>query len=100
MSFLPLNQPRYIGKDSQLTSRANPLSPGSCVFWCFIEDDKIKFVFSGLSFRPQISSKLNDKQAVISLSLNNGRHRKRSNDNDNQIENYIKNLDEFLNICK
>lgn len=28
MSFLPLDQPRYIGKDSSLTSRANPLSPG------------------------------------------------------------------------
>ncbi len=28
MSFLPLNQPRYIGKESQLTSRANLLSPG------------------------------------------------------------------------
>ena len=32
MSFLPLNQPRYIGKDSRLTSRANPLSPGFCFF--------------------------------------------------------------------
>jgi hypothetical protein len=31
MSFLPLNQPRYIGKDSSLTSRANPLSPGFVV---------------------------------------------------------------------
>jgi hypothetical protein len=28
MSFLPLNRPRYIGKDSRFTSRANPLSPG------------------------------------------------------------------------
>ena len=29
MSLLPLNQPRYTGKDSLLTSRSHPLSPGS-----------------------------------------------------------------------
>jgi hypothetical protein len=35
MSFLPLNQPRCIGKESRLTSRAHPLSPG---FVLFVED--------------------------------------------------------------
>lgn len=28
MSFLPLNQPRYVGQESQITSRGHPLSPG------------------------------------------------------------------------
>jgi hypothetical protein len=34
MSLLPLNQPRYKGKDSCLTSRAHRLSPG----FLFIDD--------------------------------------------------------------
>jgi hypothetical protein len=42
MSLLPLNQPRYIGNDSLLTSRANPLSPGF-FFFCFFEN-KIDFI--------------------------------------------------------
>lgn len=37
MIFLPLNQPRYIGKDSRLASRLNPLSPG--VFFSYRKNE-------------------------------------------------------------
>ncbi|CAF0760229.1 unnamed protein product [Adineta steineri] len=81
MSSLPLNQPRYIGKYSCLTSRAHRLSPG-------------------LGFRPQPRFDPNDAQTFISLSYTSKRHGKRSitNKDDDDIEIYTKNLDDFLNI--
>ncbi len=56
------------------------------------------FFFTGLSFRPQASFNLNDVITFISLSTNSGRRRKRSSHDD--IEMYIKSLDEFLKVCK
>ena len=56
------------------------------------------FILTGLSFRPQAKLNLKDVQALISLSINNGGRRKRSN-NDN-IETYVKDLDEFFKVCK
>ncbi|CAM2703750.1 unnamed protein product [Rotaria socialis] len=73
MIFLPINQPRYIGKDSQLTSRSNPFSPG-------------------LSIRPQVRLTLKDPLALIWLSSSDEKYP--MNDN---IEMYTKNLDDFLN---
>ncbi|CAF0722638.1 unnamed protein product [Rotaria sordida] len=77
MSLLPLHQPRYIGNDSRLTSRNNPLSPG-------------------LSFRPQTSFHLNDVQTLISLSSNDKENQKESTNDKTEI--YIKNLDEYLKV--
>lgn len=87
MSFLPLNQPRYTGEDSQITSRSHPLSPG--LQWRLIHMSN--FIL-GLSFRPQISSNLHDVQVLISLSTDP------SSSDRNEI--YTKNLDEFLQRCK
>ncbi|UJR35349.1 hypothetical protein I4U23_028107 [Adineta vaga] len=67
MSLLPLNQPKYIGKSSCLTSRVNSLSPG-------------------LSFRPQPEFDPKDRHTVIRFSATN-----------HEYDSYVKNLDEFLN---
>ncbi|CAF0767076.1 unnamed protein product [Adineta ricciae] len=78
MSSLPLNQPRYIGKASRLTTRANPLSPG-------------------LSFRPQPEFNPKEMYTVIRFTANGTGHRgKRSTNED--YESYVKNLDEFFNL--
>jgi hypothetical protein len=55
-------------------------------------------VFLGLGFRPQPKFAPNDLQTFIGLSPSGERHGKRFINDD--IEIYIKNLDEFLNICK
>lgn len=54
---------------------------------------------SGLSFRPQIKSYSNDLVTRISLSTNNRRRKKRADLNDD-IDDYVRNLDEFLASCK
>jgi hypothetical protein len=55
-------------------------------------------VFLGLGFRPQPKFDPNGLQTFIDLSPSGERHGKRFINDDSEI--YIKNLDEFLNVCK
>jgi len=87
MALSPRDRPRYFSETSRMRTRSNPLSPGLKMFFrkCFIFH--FFFLLSGLGFRPQpeVDKNLIFVQKNAPLGTPNP---------------YVKNLDQYLQVCK
>jgi hypothetical protein len=86
MALSPRDRPRYFSESSRMRTRSNPLSPGLKMFlennFCFH-----LFFFSGLGFRPQPEV---DKNLILV----------QKNAPFGTPSPYVKNLDQYLQVCK